>query len=454
MSTRRPERPNLKRGKQPNAAAGPRSSAADLRKQLRQRTRELAEAQKLLAESHQQQIATAEVLQVINSSPGDLAPVFDTILEKAHRLCGVAHGGLLLYDGEKFSAVAVRGLSETFAALLRKGVVPGPTLPHRRLLEGARFAQVPDWTEIDDPHARGAAGAGFRTTLFIPLRRKERLLGYITAGRQQVRPFTEKEIALLESFAAQAVIAIENARLFDEGQTRTRELRESLQQQTATADVLKIISRSSVDLETVLDTLVETVTRLCRADQAYMVRGRGDIYDVVAERGLSEVAGEYFRTHPTALSRGTMRGRVALERRAVYISDVLKDPEYTYSDGQKLAGYRTILGIPLLREDTLIGMFVVARTRVEPFTDKEIELATSFADQARRHHHGQQRSPRVHRVHDTAAAPGTCSGGNCGMSLRMSAIGPTRTSGDVRFRAAAWGHCRHGSGVDPQRLDL
>jgi GAF domain-containing protein len=171
------------------------------------------------------------------------------------------------------------------------------------------------------------------------------------------------------------VIAIENVRLLTE-------TREALERQTATGDVLKIISRSSVDLETVLDTLVETVTRLCRADQAYMARGRGDIYDVVAERGLSEEAGQYFRTHPTAVSRGSMRGRVALERRAVHIPDVLQDPEYTYSEVQKLAGYRTILGIPLLREDTLIGEFIVARTRVEPFTDKEIELATSFADQA------------------------------------------------------------------------
>ena len=164
--------------------------------------------------------------------------------------------------------------------------------------------------------------------------------------------------------------------------TLTRELKEANERQTATGDVLKIISRSSVDLETVLDTLVETVARFCRVDQVFMIRRRGDIYDVVAERGLSEEAGEYFRTHPVALSRGSMRGRVALERRAVHIPDVLQDPEYTYSEGQKLAGYRTLLGIPLLREDTLVGMFTVGRTRVEPFTDKEIELATSFADQA------------------------------------------------------------------------
>jgi two-component system NtrC family sensor kinase len=166
-------------------------------------------------ESLEQQTATAEVLQVINSSPGDLTPVFETILEKAHRLCAVGLGALLLYDGEKFCAVAVRGLSEAFAAHLRQGVVLVPNLPHHRLLEGARFVQVPDWAEVDDPIARGALGAGIRTTLFIPLRRERKLLGYIAASRPEVRPFIEKEIALLESFAAQAVIAIENARLCD-----------------------------------------------------------------------------------------------------------------------------------------------------------------------------------------------------------------------------------------------
>jgi two-component system, NtrC family, sensor kinase len=162
----------------------------------------------------------------------------------------------------------------------------------------------------------------------------------------------------------------------------TRELKEANERQTATGDVLKIISRSSVDLETVLDTLVETVARLCRVDHVYMVRRRGDNYHNVASRGLSQDANEFFLAHPGAHDRGTMAGRVAVERRVVHIPDVLQDPDYTYREGQKLAGHRTMLGIPLLREDTLVGIFVVARTRVEPFTEKEIELATSFADQA------------------------------------------------------------------------
>ena len=162
----------------------------------------------------------------------------------------------------------------------------------------------------------------------------------------------------------------------------TRELSEALEQQTATAEVLKVISRSSVDLETVLDTLVQTVARLCRADQVYMFHLRHDLWHLIADCGLSAEASEFFETHPFTPGRGSTSGRAALERRAVLIPDVLQDPEYTLSEGQEIAGYRTILGIPLLREDTLIGVYSIARTRVEPFTDKEIELATSFADQA------------------------------------------------------------------------
>src|SRR5215510_10192344 len=204
--------------------------------------------------------------------------------------------------------------------------------------------------------------------------KEDELIGGIAIYRQEVRPFTEKQIDLVTSFAKQAVLAIENTRLLNE-------LRQSLQQQTATSDVLKTISRSSVDLETVLDTLVETVARLCRADQAHMFRRRDDKYHLVAAHGLSEEAKEFVHTHPLALDRGTVSGRVALERRAVHIPDVLQDPEYSYG-GAKVTGARTILGIPHLREGALIGIFIISRTRVEPFTDKEIELATSFADQA------------------------------------------------------------------------
>jgi len=335
-----------------------------------QRTRELTE-------SLEQQTATAEVLRVISSSPGDLEPVFDAILEKAHHLCAVDHGALTLYDGGTFRAVAVHGLSQAHADRVRQGYRLSPNHPSRGLFEGARFIHVPDLGEIDDPAAPpGAELSGIRTTLFIPLRTDGTLLGQIVAARRDVRPFSEKEIALLESFAAQAVIAMENARLLGELRQRTADLARSVDELTATGDVLKIISRSSVDLETVLDTLVETVARLCRADQAYMFRRRDDRYHLVTSRGLSADAKEFICTHPFAVDR------VVLERRAIHVPDLLQDPEFTYRQGQKLTDSRALLGIPLLREDALMGVFVVSRTRVEPFTVNEIELATSFADQA------------------------------------------------------------------------
>ena len=311
-------------------------------------------------EALERQTATAEVLQAINSSPGDLAPVFDAILEKAHSLCAAAHGALLLYDGEMFRSVAVRRLSGALAERLQQGFVPGPNHPSQRLMEGARFDQVADWAEIDDPIARASLDAGVRTTLFIPLRREGKLLGYISASRPEVRTFTEKEITLLESFAAQAVIAIENARLLGELRDRQAELARSVDELTATSDVLKIISRSTVDLETVLDTLVETAARLCHADQARMFRRRGDHYHSVASRGASSEFDEWLSRNPLPTAgRGTATARAATERRAVQIADVLADPEYAWQEGQRVGGYRTILAVPLLRGDTLIGLFTL-----------------------------------------------------------------------------------------------
>jgi PAS domain S-box-containing protein len=235
--------------------------------------------------------------------------------------------------------------------------------------------------EFPDSRQR-TARTGTRSILSVPLLREGESIGTIVLRRTEVRPFSEKQIALLQTFADQAVIAIGNVRLFEEVQAKTRDLTESLQQQTATADVLKVISRSSVELETVLETLVDTVARLCGADQVYMFHLRHNLWHLVAAWGLSAETREFFLTNPFTPGRGSTSGRAALERRAVLIGDVLQDPEYALSEGQKIAGYRTTLGIPLLREDTLIGVFSICRTRVEAFTQKEIELASTFADQA------------------------------------------------------------------------
>ncbi|HEX7565259.1 MAG TPA: GAF domain-containing protein, partial [Bradyrhizobium sp.] len=337
-----------------------------------------------LKEALERQTATAEVLQVINSSPGDLAPVFETILEKAHSLCGVSHGSLQLYDGEKFRAVAAHGIAEAFADRLRQGFVPGPNHPSQQLLQGGRFAQVPDCAEINDPIVRAAFElGGIRTVLLIPLCKEGNLVGQIAAARREVSPFAEEEIALLENFAAQAVIAMENARLIAEVQAKTRHLSEALEQQTATADVLKVISRSAFDLDTVLVTLISTAVRLCNCGPGQIFRREGDVYRYAASQ--MNVDPDYRRHEQRAeirAGRGTLIGRVALLKRAVTIPDAWSDPEYEEKDVARKGNVRAMLGVPLLRGGEPIGAFALARSEPIAFTDREVELVTSFADQA------------------------------------------------------------------------
>ena len=334
-----------------------------------------------LNEALERQTATADILRVISSSPGDLQPVFEAILENATRICKAKFGNLWLREGDKYRIVAIYGGSPEYCEYLfaEPLVVPDSQSAMGRLASNREVVQIDDISKAPTYGMRMRIAtikiAKARTLIGVPMLKDNEVVGIIAIYRQEVRPFTEKQIELLTSFASQAVIAIENTRLLNE-------LRESLQQQTATADVLQVISRSTFDLQTVLDTLVESAARLCAANVAAIQMQEGDLYRIRAHYGLAREAIQYALLQPLRPGRSSVTGRVALDDKASHILDVLADPEYHATDYQQLFGHRTVLGVPLLRDGTTIGVFSLGRGEVSPFTDKQIELVTTFADQA------------------------------------------------------------------------
>src|SRR6516164_8468586 len=370
-----------------DARADPGRIIADLRRQLAIRTAERDQAWAERDATAEQQTATAEVLGVINSSPGDLAPVFVAMLDKAMRLCAASFGILQTYDGERFEAAALRGLPPAYAEFLR-GDPPrsGPGTAPARILAGEEVVRIAD-LKAEDAYRNGDLRrramvdlGGARSSAAVALRKDGRLLGTFTVFRQEVWPFSDKQIALLQNFAAQAVIAMENARLITE-------TREALEQQTATAEVLGVINSSPGDLTPVFDAMLEKATRLCEATFGIMHTYDGELFHHVATQGEPDLVA-FFRQTPAlrASTDSITMWRVVRGDRFVHIPDCRDTDEYREKPlAREIADrgrMRTLLTVPLRKEDALLGTIHVYRQQVRPFSDKQIALLQNFAAQA------------------------------------------------------------------------
>jgi GAF domain-containing protein/anti-sigma regulatory factor (Ser/Thr protein kinase) len=355
---------------------------ARLFEEVQARTRELQE-------SLDYQTATSRVLEVISSSPGKLEPVFDTILGNARRLCAAKFGHLFLYRDGCFHAVALHDAPPEYAEYLTRGPIrAGPETGLGRMAKLREIVHIADITaepayREGDPLRRSTADlGGVRTFLGVPMVKGDDLIGALVIYREEVQPFTQAQVDLVASFADQAVIAIENARLFEAEQTRTRELQEALEYQTATSKVLEVISSSPGNLGPVFDAIVETASRLCGADKATIRRREGDGFVAVAAYGGTLAQGEYVKRNPVAAGPGTIVGRVALTRRTLHIPDVHAEPGFSQFDLAEEAGFRAVLAVPLLREGDLVGVLSLTHNEARPFTDEQIARAETFADQA------------------------------------------------------------------------
>ena len=337
-----------------------------------------------LAESLEQQTATSEVLQVISRSTFDLKKVLNTLVESAARLCEADMAIVHRLEGSISEPVATYGITPDLHEQLKmKKFEPGRATVAGRVLLERRAVHVHDVrSDPEYPMSAVAEMAGVRTGLGVPLLRESTPIGMFVVMRRKVQPFTERQIELLSTFADQAVIAIENTRLFEAEQQRTRELTESLEQQTATSKVLDVISRSAFDLHAVFEAVVESSVRLCGAERGFIYRFDGELLRMAVGFNVSQELREFAERNPIRPGRKSAAARAALERRTIHIPDAFADPEYTY--GAKDVGrFRTVLGVPILKGDDLQGVIIIhPQDGVRPFTDTQIALVETFADQA------------------------------------------------------------------------
>jgi GAF domain-containing protein len=391
---RRQKTPELKLRGVPKMALRPNSSPDAQETEVARLSRELHDAL-------ERQAATSEVLSMVSTSSGELDPVFHAILEKATRICEANFGLLFRLDNGVVQTVVMLGLHQALAEVMKPGLKPGPNTATARAIRTGRPIHIPDirqekgYREGDPMLVAGADKAGIRTLLAVPMVHNQVPIGSIGIYRTEVRPFTEKQIELVESFAAQAVIAIENARLLNELRQRTTDLTErtadlteALDQQTATSEVLEVISRFPGGLEPVFQAMLEKAVRICDAKFGSIVRWDNEAAHLVATHNAPPAFAEARRRSPNPANPKTSFGRMIATKAVVHVADAAAEPGYVEQHDQaaveavELGGQRTALYVPMLKESELIGAFTLSRQEVRPFTDKQIELVQNFAAQA------------------------------------------------------------------------